>query len=157
MCRFSSWSIIGCEGTSGSEMKKVMISFGTRPEAIKLAPVINGLKIYPDEFKTLVCVTAQHRHMLDQVLRLFKIETNFDLNIMTHNQDLFDITIKALEGLKFILNDQKPDLLLVQGDTTTTFIGSLAAFYFKIPVGHVEAGLLTYDKYQPFPEERIGT
>jgi UDP-N-acetylglucosamine 2-epimerase (non-hydrolysing) len=133
---------------------KVIVIFGTRPEAIKLAPVIKELRRYLDEFETLVCVTAQHRRMLDQVLELFRITPEFDLNIMSENQDLFDITVKALEGLKSILKDQRPDLLLVQGDTTTTFAAALAAFYLKIPIGHIEAGLRTYDKYQPFPEEK---
>jgi UDP-N-acetylglucosamine 2-epimerase (non-hydrolysing) len=135
-------------------MKKIMAIFGTRPEAIKLAPVINELKTYGGSLKPTVCVTAQHRQMLDQVLEMFKIVPDFDLNAMTHNQDLFGITIKCLEGLKTVLLQDKPDMILVQGDTTTTFAASLAAFYLKIPIGHVEAGLRTYDKYQPFPEEK---
>jgi len=135
-------------------MKKIMLIFGTRPEAIKLAPIIQRLKAEGSKFKPIVCVTAQHREMLDQVLNLFKIEPDYDLNLMTDNQDLFDVTVKALNGLKEILKKEKPDIALVQGDTTTSFVASLAAFYLKIPVGHVEAGLRTYNKYSPFPEEK---
>ena len=135
-------------------MKKIMLIFGTRPEAIKLAPIIQRLKAEGSKFKPIVCVTAQHREMLDQVLNLFEIEPDYDLNIMTDNQDLFDVTVKALNGLKEILKKEKPDIALVQGDTTTSFVASLAAFYLKIPVGHVEAGLRTYNKYSPFPEEK---
>ena len=135
-------------------MKKVMVIFGTRPEAIKLAPVIKELKIQDSKFKVLICVTAQHRQMLDQVLQLFEIFPDYDLNIMTDNQDLFDITVKSLNRLKTILKEEKPDLILVQGDTTTTFVASLAGYYLKIPIGHVEAGLRTNNKYQPFPEEK---
>lgn len=133
---------------------KIMLVFGTRPEAIKLAPVIHELKLQPSKFKPVVCVTAQHRQMLDQVLRLFEIVRDYDLDIMSDNQDLFDITKKTLEGLKAILKKEQPDIVLVQGDTTTTFMASLAAFYCKIPIGHVEGGLRTYNKYQPFPEEK---
>ena len=135
-------------------MKKIMLIFGTRPEAIKLAPIIQRLKAEGSKFKPVVCVTAQHREMLDQVLNLFEIEPDYDLNIMTDNQDLFDVTVKALNGLKEILKKEKPDIALVQGDTTTSFVASVAAFYLKIPVGHVEAGLRTYNKYSPFPEEK---
>jgi len=135
-------------------MKKIMLIFGTRPEAIKLAPIIQRLKAEGSKFKPIVCVTAQHREMLDQVLNLFEIEPDYDLNIMIDNQDLFDVTVKALNGLKEILKKEKPDIALVQGDTTTSFVASLAAFYLKIPVGHVEAGLRTYNKYSPFPEEK---
>lgn len=135
-------------------MKKILIVFGTRPEAIKLAPVIQKLKAEGSKLKAVVCVTAQHRQMLDQVLRLFEIVPDYDLDIMSPNQDLFDITNRSLGGLKGVLQKERPDLILVQGDTTTTFVASLAAFYFKIPIGHVEAGLRTYDKYQPFPEEK---
>ena len=135
-------------------MKKIMLIFGTRPEAIKLAPIIQRLKAEGSKFKPIVCVTAQHREMLDQVLNLFEIEPDYDLNIMIDNQDLFDVTVKALNGLKEILKKEKPDIALVQGDTTTSFVASLAAFYLKIPLGHVEAGLRTYNKYSPFPEEK---
>ncbi|MBP6941882.1 MAG: UDP-N-acetylglucosamine 2-epimerase (non-hydrolyzing) [Syntrophorhabdaceae bacterium] len=133
--------------------KKVLAVLGTRPEAIKLAPVIRRLQARSSPFTTVVCATAQHRHMLDQVLSIFKISPDYDLNIMKANQDLFDITQKALKGLKHVLETVRPDIILVQGDTTTAFIAGLAAFYFKIPVGHVEAGLRTYNKYSPFPEE----
>lgn len=133
--------------------KKVLIVFGTRPEAIKMAPVINKLKEHKSKFTTIVCVTAQHRHMLDQVLSIFKISPDYDLNIMKENQDLFDITEKTLKGLKNVLEIVRPDVILVQGDTTTAFVTGLAAFYLKIPIGHVEAGLRTYNKHSPFPEE----
>ena len=131
---------------------RVMNVFGTRPEAIKMAPLVNELKKH-EEFETMVCVTAQHRQMLDQVLKIFKIVPDYDLNIMQERQTLAGITTKALNGLCEVFNDAKPDIVLVHGDTTTTFVGSLAAFYSKVKVGHVEAGLRTYDKYSPFPEE----
>lgn len=134
-------------------MLKVMSVFGTRPEAIKMVPVIKELKSRPDKFKSVVAVTAQHREMLDQVLNLFNIKPDYDLGIMKPGQNLFDITTKALLGLKPVLEEEQPDVLLVQGDTTTTFVASLAAFYLKIPVGHVEAGLRSFDKNHPFPEE----
>ena len=133
-------------------MLKVMTVFGTRPEAIKMAPVIIELNRRA-EFQTIVAVTAQHREMLDQVLRLFDIKPDFDLDIMAPEQTLFDITTKALRGLEKVLSKVKPDMVLVHGDTTTTFVGALAAFYNQIPVGHVEAGLRTRNKYSPFPEE----
>ena len=129
-----------------------MTVFGTRPEAIKMAPVIIELNRH-SEFQTIVAVTAQHRDMLDQVLRLFDIKPDFDLDIMAPEQTLFDITEKALRGLEKVLSTVKPDIILVHGDTTTTFVGALAAFYNQIPVGHVEAGLRTRNKYSPFPEE----
>jgi len=135
-------------------MKKVLVVFGTRPEAIKLLSVIRQLKKYPSKFKTIVCVTGQHRELLDQVLGLFKIKPLYDLNIMTNNQNLFQVTSGVLCGLKGILEKERPDIILVQGDTTTSFVASLAAFYLKIPIGHVEAGLRTYNKYSPFPEEK---
>ncbi|MEN3009737.1 MAG: UDP-N-acetylglucosamine 2-epimerase (non-hydrolyzing), partial [Candidatus Bipolaricaulaceae bacterium] len=125
---------------------------GTRPEAIKLAPVIFELKRHPKVISR-VCVTAQHREMLDPFLRLFNIDPDYDLNIMQPNQTLFDITARALYGLKDVLESERPDIVLVQGDTTTAFAAALATFYLKIPIGHVEAGLRTSDKYQPFPEE----
>lgn len=133
-------------------MIKVMTVFGTRPEAIKMAPLVNELKNY-EEIKTIVCVTAQHRQMLDQVLDIFKIKPQFDLDIMQTRQTLVGITTRALEGLFNVVNKEKPDVVLVHGDTTTTFAGSLSAFYNHIKVGHVEAGLRTFDKYSPFPEE----
>jgi len=135
-------------------MKKVMLIFGTRPEAIKLAPVIRKLKAESSNLKPVVCVTAQHREMLDQVLNLFQIIPDYDLNIMTDNQDLFDVTIKSVKGLEEVLKRENPDAILVQGDTTTSFVASLAAFYLQISIGHVEAGLRTYNKYSPFPEEK---
>jgi len=133
-------------------LKKVLLIFGTRPEAIKLAPVIKQLCKHND-IETKIAVTAQHREMLDQVLTTFKIKPDYDLNIMAPNQNLFDITVKAIEGLQKVLASYCPDIVLVQGDTTTTFVGSLAAYYKKIPVGHIEAGLRTGNNYSPFPEE----
>lgn len=135
-------------------MQKILIVFGTRPEAIKLAPVIQQLRAHSTRFKTVVCITAQHREMLDQVLRLFDIPVDYDLDIMRKDQDLFDIAINSLAGLKGVLTQERPDLLLVQGDTTTACMAGLAAYYQKIQVGHVEAGLRTYNKYSPFPEEK---
>lgn len=131
---------------------KVMVVFGTRPEAIKMAPVIKELKKVQD-IETRVVVTAQHREMLDQVLQLFLIKPDYDLNLMKDKQDLYTITTGVLTGLKEILEQEQPDLVLVHGDTTTTFAAALAAFYQKIPVGHVEAGLRTRNKYSPYPEE----
>lgn len=130
-----------------------MFIFGTRPEAIKLAPVISKFSEHTKNFKTVLVVTAQHRQMLDQVLRLFRISPDHDLDIMTDDQTLAQVTARALEGLDRILAQENPDLVFVQGDTTTTFIGALAAFYHRIPVAHVEAGLRTYDRYHPYPEE----
>lgn len=135
-------------------MIKVLTIIGTRPEAIKIAPLIIELKRHPDICETKVCVTAQHREMLDQVLKLFQIAPDYDLDIMTQGQDLFKVTTRALQRLGNVLQEEAPDLVIVQGDTTTSFIGSLAAYYLQIPVGHVEAGLRTYDKYNPFPEEK---
>ena len=132
--------------------KKIMTIFGTRPEAIKMAPLVKALQA-EDKFQCVVTVTAQHREMLDQVLELFAIKPDYDLDIMQANQTLFDVTGKALTGLKSVLEQEKPDLVLVHGDTTTTFVASLAAFYLQIPVGHVEAGLRTGNKLSPFPEE----
>ncbi|WP_310565126.1 non-hydrolyzing UDP-N-acetylglucosamine 2-epimerase [Hydrogenophaga sp.] len=131
---------------------KVMLVFGTRPEAIKMAPLVKGLQACPD-LQTVVCVTAQHREMLDQVLRLFDIVPEHDLNIMKPGQDLFDITGSILHGLKGVFQQERPDLVLVHGDTTTTLATSLAAYYSRIAVGHVEAGLRTGNKHAPFPEE----
>lgn len=132
---------------------KVMTVFGTRPEAIKMAPVVLELQKYPEKIRSIVAVTAQHREMLDQVLQLFRILPDYDLNIMSPSQTLFDITSRALLGLKDAMAEAKPDIVLVHGDTTTTFVGALAAFYHQIPVAHVEAGLRTGNKYSPYPEE----
>ena len=134
-------------------MIKVMTVFGTRPEAIKMAPVVLELKKHQDEIETVVAVTAQHRQMLDQVLHLFKIKPDYDLDIMSQGQTLYDITSRAMNGLKEVLEKEKPDLVLVHGDTTTTFAGALASYYSQTAVGHVEAGLRTGDIYSPFPEE----
>ena len=135
------------------ERLKVMTIFGTRPEAIKMAPVVLELQKHPDKIQSIVAVTAQHREMLDQVLHLFDIRPDYDLDIMKSSQTLFDITSRALVGLRDVLAEARPDLVLVHGDTTTTFVGALAAFYQQIPVGHVEAGLRTHNKYSPYPEE----
>lgn len=134
-------------------MKKVLLVFGTRPEAIKMAPLVKALQKDSVHFETKVCVTAQHRQMLDQVLEVFEITPEYDLNIMAPNQDLYDITSKVLLGLRDVLKEFQPDVVLVHGDTTTSMAASLAAFYQQIPVGHVEAGLRTYDMLSPWPEE----
>lgn len=135
------------------KIKKIAVIFGTRPEAIKMAPVIKELKRYPRVFNPLICITAQHREMLDEVLKLFNIKPRYDLDIMRNNQSPFEVTAKGLFGIRKVLEAEKPHAVLVQGDTTTTFAASLAAFYLKIPVGHIEAGLRTNNKYSPFPEE----
>lgn len=132
---------------------KLMTVFGTRPEAIKMCPLVLEMRKYPEYIQPIVAVTAQHREMLDQVLDLFGIKPDYDLNIMTSGQTLYDVTTRALMGLKDVMEDAKPDMVLVHGDTTTTFAGALAAFYAQIPVGHVEAGLRTGNKYSPYPEE----
>ncbi|TYR80175.1 UDP-N-acetylglucosamine 2-epimerase (non-hydrolyzing) [Priestia megaterium] len=132
---------------------KVMTIFGTRPEAIKMAPLVLELKKRPEEFEAIVTVTAQHREMLDQVLDIFYIKPDYDLNIMKDRQTLMDVTTRGLEGLDDVMKKVKPDIVLVHGDTTTTFIAGLAAFYNQIKVGHVEAGLRTWNKYSPYPEE----
>lgn len=132
---------------------KLMAVFGTRPEAIKMCPLVLEMRKYPDYIEPIVAVTAQHREMLDQVLELFGIVPDYDLNIMTSGQTLYDVTTRALMGLKDVMEEAKPDMVLVHGDTTTTFAGALAAFYAQIPVGHVEAGLRTGNKYSPYPEE----
>lgn len=134
-------------------MKKILLVFGTRPEAIKMAPLVKALQKDTEHFETRVCVTAQHRQMLDQVLEVFGITPEYDLNIMAPNQDLYDITAKVLLGLHEVLKDFRPDTVLVHGDTTTSMAASLAAFYMQIPVGHVEAGLRTYNMLSPWPEE----
>jgi UDP-N-acetylglucosamine 2-epimerase (non-hydrolysing) len=130
-----------------------MTIFGTRPEAIKMAPLVLELQKHPEQIESIVTVTAQHRQMLDQVLDIFSIQPDYDLNIMKDRQTLLDVTTRGLEGLDKVMKEAKPDLVLVHGDTTTTFIASLAAFYNQIPIGHVEAGLRTWDKYSPYPEE----
>ena len=133
-------------------MKKVMLIFGTRPEAIKMGPLVKELEKESD-IETIVCVTGQHREMLDQVLNIFDIKPQYDLEIMKHKQDLFDVTINILEKLKPVLKKKQPDIVLIHGDTSTTYAAGLASFYLQIPVGHVEAGLRTYNIYSPFPEE----
>lgn len=133
-------------------MKKIMVVFGTRPEAIKMCPLVKELK-RRSEFNTVVCVTGQHRQMLDQVLNAFEVVPDYDLSVMKDKQTLFDVTVNILEKMRAILDEVKPDVVLVHGDTSTTFVTSLACFYMQIPVGHVEAGLRTYNIYSPFPEE----
>ena len=134
-------------------MKKIMLVFGTRPEAIKMAPLVKAFQQKKNKFKTIVCVTGQHRKMLDQVLKLFNIRPDYDLNIMRQGQDLYDITARVLTGMRGVLQEAKPDIVLVHGDTTTSTASALAAFYQQIPVGHVEAGLRTHNIYSPWPEE----
>ena len=134
-------------------MQKIMLVFGTRPEAIKMAPLVLALRKHSDMFETIVCVTGQHRQMLDQVLDIFEIRPDYDLNIMKQGQDLYDITARVLTGMRDVLNEAQPDMVLVHGDTTTSTAAALAAFYRQIPVGHVEAGLRTHDIYSPWPEE----
>lgn len=134
-------------------MKKVLLVFGTRPEAIKMAPLLKKFEQYPDDFKTIVCVTGQNRELLDQVLSLFAISPDVDLDIMTEDQDLYDVTTRVLTGMKKVLITYQPDIVLVHGDTTTSLAAALAAFYQQIPIGHVEAGLRTHHPYNPWPEE----
>lgn len=134
-------------------MKKIMLVFGTRPEAIKMAPLVKEFQKHSDKFQTIVCVTGQHREMLDQVLHLFEITPNYDLNIMKQGQDLYDVTARVLVGMRDVLKEAQPDVVLVHGDTTTSTAAALAAFYQQIPVGHVEAGLRTHNIYSPWPEE----
>lgn len=134
-------------------MKKIMLVFGTRPEAIKMAPLVKKLQAEKDSFETIVCVTGQHREMLDQVLEIFEITPDYDLNIMRKGQDLYDVTSRVLTGMRDVLTEAKPDIVLVHGDTTTSTAAALAAFYQQIPVGHVEAGLRTHNIYSPWPEE----
>lgn len=135
------------------QKKKIMLVFGTRPEAIKMAPLYHALKAQADEFETVLCVTAQHRQMLDQVLNVFDMKPDIDLNLMTPGQDLFDVTAAVLKGMRDVLKAHQPDALLVHGDTTTTLAAAMAGFYSGVPVGHVEAGLRTHDLQAPFPEE----
>ena len=130
-----------------------MLVFGTRPEAIKMAPLVKEFQKYPKEFETIVCVTGQHREMLDQVLHIFDIRPDYDLNIMKQGQDLYDVTTRVLMGMRDVLKESRPDLVLVHGDTTTSTASALAAFYQQIPVGHIEAGLRTHNIYSPWPEE----
>lgn len=134
-------------------MKKVMLVFGTRPEAIKMCPLVKEFQKHPEEFETIVCVTGQHREMLDQVLKIFEVKPDFDLNIMKQGQDLTDVTARVLTGMRDVFAKCRPDVVLVHGDTTTSTAAALAAFYQQIPVGHVEAGLRTHNIYSPWPEE----
>ena len=134
-------------------MKKVMLVFGTRPEAIKMCPLVKEFQKHPNEFETIICVTGQHREMLDQVLTIFDVKPDYDLNIMKQGQDLYDVTARVLTGMRDVFKECKPDVVLVHGDTTTSTAAALAAFYQQIPVGHVEAGLRTHNIYSPWPEE----
>lgn len=134
-------------------MKKIMLVFGTRPEAIKMCPLVKEFQKYPEDFETIVCVTGQHREMLDQVLKIFEVIPDYDLNIMKQGQDLYDVTARVLTGMRDVLKETQPDVVLVHGDTTTSTAAALAAFYQQIPVGHVEAGLRTHNIYSPWPEE----
>ena len=134
-------------------MKKIMLVFGTRPEAIKMCPLVKEFQKHPDTFETIVCVTGQHREMLDQVLKIFDVTPDFDLNIMKQGQDLTDVTSKVLTGMRDVFKECRPDVVLVHGDTTTSTASAIAAFYAQIPVGHVEAGLRTHNLYSPWPEE----
>lgn len=134
-------------------LKKIMLVFGTRPEAIKMAPLVKEFQKKPEKFKTIVCITGQHRKMLDQALKIFEISPDYDLNIMRPGQDLYDITSKVLNGMRDVLKEVQPDVVLVHGDTTTSTAAALATFYQQIPVGHVEAGLRTHNIYSPWPEE----
>ena len=134
-------------------MKKVLLVFGTRPEAIKMCPLVKEFQKHPETFETVVCVTGQHREMLDQVLQIFDVKPDYDLNIMKQGQDLYDVTARVLVGMRDILDTVKPDVVLVHGDTTTSMAAAMAAFYRQIPVGHVEAGLRTHNLYSPWPEE----
>ena len=134
-------------------MKKVMLVFGTRPEAIKMAPLVKEFQKNEKEFETIVCVTGQHREMLDQVLHIFDITPDYDLNIMKQGQDLYDVTARVILGMRDVLNEVHPDVVFVHGDTTTSTAAALAAFYQQIPVAHIEAGLRTHNIYSPWPEE----
>ena len=149
---YTDYKIVHSEDVGEKQMKKVMLVFGTRPEAIKMCPLVNELKTRK-ELKTVVCVTGQHRQMLDQVLEAFQVESDYDLSIMKDRQTLFDVTTNILNKIKEVLEKEKPNVVLVHGDTSTTFVTALACFYLQIPVGHVEAGLRTYNIYSPYPEE----
>ena len=149
---YTDCKIVHSEDVGEKQMKKVMLVFGTRPEAIKMCPLVNELKTRK-ELETVVCVTGQHRQMLDQVLEAFQVEPDYDLSIMKERQTLFDVTTNILNNIKEVLEKEKPNVVLVHGDTSTTFVTALACFYLQIPVGHVEAGLRTYNIYSPYPEE----
>lgn len=149
---YTDYKIVHSEDVGEKQMKKVMLVFGTRPEAIKMCPLVNELKTRK-QLKTVVCVTGQHRQMLDQVLEAFQVEPDYDLSIMKDRQTLFDVTTNILNKIKEVLEKEKPNVVLVHGDTSTTFVTALACFYLQIPVGHVEAGLRTYNIYSPYPEE----
>lgn len=149
---YTDYKIVHSEDVGEKQMKKVMLVFGTRPEAIKMCPLVNELKTRK-ELETVVCVTGQHRQMLDQVLEAFQVEPDYDLSIMKERQTLFDVTTNILNKIKEVLEKEKPNVVLVHGDTSTTFVTALACFYLQIPVGHVEAGLRTYNIYSPYPEE----
>lgn len=149
---YTDCKIVHSEDVGEKQMKKVMLVFGTRPEAIKMCPLVNELKTRK-QLETVVCVTGQHRQMLDQVLEAFQVEPDYDLSIMKARQTLFDVTTNILNKIKEVLEKEKPNVVLVHGDTSTTFVTALACFYLQIPVGHVEAGLRTYNIYSPYPEE----
>lgn len=149
---YTDYKIVHSEDVGEKQMKKVMLVFGTRPEAIKMCPLVNELKTRK-QLETVVCVTGQHRQMLDQVLEAFQVESDYDLSIMKDRQTLFDVTTNILNKIKEVLEKEKPNVVLVHGDTSTTFVTALACFYLQIPVGHVEAGLRTYNIYSPYPEE----
>ena len=149
---YTDCKIVHSEDVGEKQMKKVMLVFGTRPEAIKMCPLVNELKTRK-QLETVVCVTGQHRQMLDQVLEAFQVEPDYDLSIMKDRQTLFDVTTNILNKIKEVLEKEKPNVVLVHGDTSTTFVTALACFYLQIPVGHVEAGLRTYNIYSPYPEE----
>ena len=149
---YTDYKIVHSEDVGEKQMKKVMLVFGTRPEAIKMCPLVNELKTRK-QLETVVCVTGQHRQMLDQVLEAFQVEPDYDLSIMKERQTLFDVTTNILNNIKEVLEKEKPNVVLVHGDTSTTFVTALACFYLQIPVGHVEAGLRTYNIYSPYPEE----
>ena len=149
---YTDYKIVHSENVGEKQMKKVMLVFGTRPEAIKMCPLVNELK-RRKQLETVVCVTGQHRQMLDQVLEAFQVEPDYDLSIMKERQTLFDVTTNILNNIKEVLEKEKPNVVLVHGDTSTTFVTALACFYLQIPVGHVEAGLRTYNIYSPYPEE----
>ena len=149
----TNYQLLTTQFRNSLDMKRILLVFGTRPEAIKMAPLVREFQKHPEAFETIVCVTGQHREMLDQVLRIFGIQPDYDLNIMRQGQDLYDVTARVLLGMRDVLREARPDVVLVHGDTTTSAAAALAAFYQRIPVGHVEAGLRTHDIYSPWPEE----